>query len=447
MNCNPNQPKSHPDPFVTWLRNASPYIHAHRDRTCVISFGGEAVLDPNFHSLIHDIALLHGLGMRLVIVHGTRPQIETRLLEKGATLHYVQGLRVTDATALTCVKEAAGVVRIELEALLSMGLGNSPMAGVRIRVASGNFVTARPLGVRDGVDYGHTGLVRRIDADGIKQRLDAGAIVIISPLGYSPTGEVFNLSAQDLAAACAVALQADKLIDILEYPLPQDAQGLPLNILPLTEVAGLLANHTLSDGLAAHIQAGVSACRGGVTRVHLLNRQMDGELLRELFTRDGVGTLLTAGIYETTRTAQIDDVVGIVELLQPLEEQGILVRRSRELLETEIEHFTVMERDGTVIACAALYPYLGDNMAELAGLAVHPEYRRGKLGAELLVHLERQALKLGISRLFVLTTQTAHWFLEQGFVEVRLDSLPMAKQVLYNYKRNSKVFMKDLTSS
>lgn len=390
------------------------------------------------------MALLHGLGIRLVLVHGARPQIEARLRERGAALHYIQGLRVTDAAALACVKEAAGVVRVELEALLSMGLANSPMAGVRIRVASGNFVTAKPLGVRNGVDYGHTGLVRRIDTDGIRQRLDAGAIVIISPLGYSPTGEVFNLNAQDLAATCAIALNADKLIDFLEYPLPPGPDGQLLNTLLPADAEKLLTTPDLPESLITHLQAGLTACKGGVPRVHLLDRQVDGALLKELFTRDGSGTLLTADSYEITRTARIDDVGGIIELLSPLEEQGTLVRRSRELLEAEIEHFTLMERDGMVIACAALYPYLDDNMAELACLAVHPEYRSGGRGAKLLGYIERVALKIGISHLFVLTTQTAHWFLERGFIEVRLDSLPMAKQALYNYKRNSKVFMKRL---
>ena len=435
---------SPPDRFVAWFRSSAPYIHAHRGRTFVVAFGGEAVADPTFPHLVHDIALLHGLGIRLVLVHGARPQIAARLRERGAELHYVQGLRITDDAALACVKEAAGVVRVEVEALLSMGFANSPMAGAHIRVASGNFVTARPLGVRDGVDYRHTGLVRRIDAEAIRQRLDAGAIALIPPLGYSPTGEVFNLSAQDLTTSCAIALGADKLIDLLECSPPQDAAGRSLSNLRPQEVEPLLQSPALSEELAAHLRAGLAACRNGVKRVHLVSRQVEGALLRELFTRDGTGTLLTAGPYEPIRTARVEDVGGILELLRPLEQEGTLVRRSRELLEMEIERFTLLERDGTVIACAALYPYPTEGMAELACLAVHPEYRSGGRGDGLLELLESQARKLGIQRLFVLTTQTAHWFLERGFAEVPLDSLPMQRQALYNYKRNSKVFMKSL---
>lgn len=432
------------DSYVTWFRSASPYIHAHRDHIFVISFGGEVLLDATLPSLVHDIALLYGLGVRLVLVHGARPQIDIRLKKQDAVLRYVHGLRITDDVALACVKEAAGIVRVELEALFSMGLVNSPMAGTRIRVISGNFVTAQPLGIRDGIDYQHTGVVRRIDVEGIKKCLELGAIVLIPPLGYSPTGEVFNLSAQELAAACAIALNADKLIVLLEESLPQAAIDHSLNVLTPMQVTQMLSNTDVSESLALHLQSGLDACQHGVQRVHLLNRHVDGALLKELFTRDGIGTLLTTGIYDTIRIARIDDVGGILELLQPLEQQGVVVRRSRELLETEIEHFTVMERDGTVVACAALYPYSIESMVELACLAVHSDYRRKKCGTKLLQNLEQQAIKLNIQRMFVLTTQTAHWFLEQGFVETTLDSLPMQKQTLYNYKRNSKVFMKRL---
>jgi amino-acid N-acetyltransferase len=431
--------------FVAWFRGSSPYIHAHRGRTFVICLGGEAVADPGFSHLIHDLALLHGLGIRLALVHGARPQIEERLNTRGVQMHYINGLRVTDDAALTCVKEAAGAVRVEIEALLSMGLANSPMAGLRIRAASGNYVTAKPIGVRDGVDYCHTGEVRRIDGEGIKQRLDSGAIIIIPPLGYSPTGEVFNLSAAEVAASVAIALNADKLIHLVEGEGLTDAHNRPITNLEPREVDSLLKQRKhLPEDLIQHLQAGISACRCGVKRVHLLKRQLDGVLLQELFTRDGVGTLITGEPYEETRTARIDDVGGLLELIQPLESKGILVRRSRELLETEIEHFTIMERDGLVVGCAALYPYRQERMAELACVAVHPNYRDGGRGERLLEQMETQARAQGIQQLFLLTTQTAHWFLERGFVPSDLDDLPMQRRQLYNYRRNAKVFMKPL---
>lgn len=435
-------PHTH-DPFVDWVREATPYIHAHRGRTFVIAFGGEAVADARFPELVHDIALLHGLGIRLVLVHGARPQIEQRLQDQGAELRYVNGVRITDASALACVKEAAGMVRVEIEALLSLGLANSPMAGVRIPVVSGNFVTARPLGVIDGVDYAHTGAVRRVDHHTLRLLLDQGMVALMPPLGYSPTGEVFNLSAADVARSAAVALGADKLIFLTEGRNSAPRLALAPNLLA-REVDTLLATESLPDELATCLRAGAEACRQGIRRVHLVTRSTHGALLRELFTHDGHGTLISAEPYEELRPARIDDVTGILELLRPLEERGVLVRRSRERLETEIERFYITERDGLVTACAALYPYPADNMAELACLAVHQDYRGGRRGERLLAHLSALAQAQGIVRLFVLTTQTAHWFQERGFQPAGLDMLPMEKRALYNFQRNSKVFIKEL---
>ncbi len=445
----PGTPKPGVDPtadgFVRWFRHATPYVHAHRGRTFVIAFGGEAVADRGFRDLIHDLATLHGLGIRLVLVHGARPQIQASLAQRGTGFRYVNGLRVTDADALACVKEAAGTLRVEIEALFSQGLANSPMAGVRIPVASGNFVTAKPLGILDGIDYLHTGVVRRIDREALLQRLDDGAVALMPPIGYSPTGEVFNLSATDVARSAAIALKADKLIFLLEGEGLTDAQGQLVSNVLSREVGELLETDThLTGDLAQALRAGADACIQGVKRVHLVPRRLDGALLRELFTRDGVGTLITDQPFEELRPARIDDVAGILELLRPLEESGALVRRSRERIETEIDRFFLMERDGMASACAAFYGYPAEGMAELACLAVNPDYRNRGRGALMLERMEDLARQRGICRLFVLTTQTAHWFRERGFEPARLADLPMAKQALYNYRRNSKVFIKTL---
>ncbi|QIK37735.1 amino-acid N-acetyltransferase [Caldichromatium japonicum] len=434
------------DAFVTWVRQATPYIHAHRGRTFVIAFGGEALLDSRFPDLVHDIALLHGLGIHLVLVHGARPQIEQRLREQGAELRYVNGLRVTDERALACVKEAAGIVRVEIEALLSLGLANSPMAGVRIPVVSGNFVTARPLGVIDGVDYAHTGLVRRVDQHSLKALLDQGMVVLMPPLGYSPTGEVFNLSAADVARSAAAALGADKLIFLLEGRAVLEGSGLPSNLLT-QDIDRLLQSAKLSDELASYLRAGAEACRQGVKRVHLVERCIAGALMRELLTHRGSGTLISAEPYERLRSARIEDIPGILDLLRPLEEHGILIRRTREHVETDVAHFHVLDCDGLVIACAALYPYPAEGMAELACLAVHPDYRGAGRGERLLAYLSELARDQGLRRLFVLTTQTAQWFQERGFTSAGIEALPNDKRALYNTRRNSKVFVKDLCSS
>ncbi len=429
--------------FIDSFRHSAPYIHAHRGRTFVLVFGGEAVADPRFSELIHDIALLHSLGIQLVLIHGARPQIEQKLTAGGIRMEYANGLRITDDAALGCVKEAAGTVRVEIEALLSMGLANTPMSGARIGVSSGNFVTARPLGVRDGIDYFHTGEVRRIDGQAIRQHLADRRIVLLSPLGYSPTGEVFNLSAEEIATATAVELQADKLVMLNEGERLHDGHRQLIAQLTIREVETLLGSRRrLTETMRRQLHSAMQACRGNVRRVHLLDRQQDGALLLELFTRDGLGTLITADPFEGLREATIEDVGGVLELIKPLEQQGIMVKRSRELLEMEIDHFLVIERDGTIIACAALYPGDKRSQAELACLAVHDDYRNEGRGDALLRTIEHRALAQGIEQLVVLTTHTAHWFRERGFLPGDLSRLPGRKKALYNYQRNSKVFYK-----
>jgi len=429
--------------FVRWFRGSTPYINAFRGRTFVITFGGELVAEEQFASFVHDIGLLNSLGVRLVLVHGARPQIEERLNARGIELHYENGLRVTDAAALACVKEAAGTVRLEIEALLSMGLANSPMAGARIRVTSGNFVAAQPLGVRDGVDYQHTGEVRRIDGEAIQKQLHDGAIVLLSPIGYSPTGETFNLSAEDVATATAMQLRADKLIFLTDARGVTDSRRRLIRELGLADAEQAL-QRKLSEEMARCLGGALRACRGGVRRAHLIDRHVDGALLLELFTRDGIGSLVSGELFEGTRRASIDDVGGILELIAPLEAEGVLVRRSRELLEMEIDQFVVVERDGMIVACAALYPFAEEQVGELACLAVHRDYRNQGRGDVLLAFIERQAKEMGINRLFVLTTRTAHWFQERGFGEADIKALPVKKQAMYNWQRRSKVFIKVL---
>lgn len=431
--------------FAQDFRNSAPYINALRGRTLVVSFGGEALTDAQLPSLIHDIALLHSLGIRLVLVYGARTCIEQRLRDNGLELQYVDGLRVTDALTLRCVIEAVGALRVQIEAQFSIGLANSPMAGARLRVCSGNFVTARPLGIRNGVDFQHTGEVRRIDTDGINRQLDSGNIVLLSPLGYSPTGEVFNLRAEEVASHTAIALRSDKLITLYESKPLHDSHGNAVRELTPQSTEQLLASHqAISTELSRLLTSAIQVVRNGVHRVHLLPRHYDGALLQELFTRDGIGTLISEDPFEGTRPATIEDVAGILELISPLEQEGILVRRSRERLEMEINQFTVVERDGGTIGCAALYPFPQNQLGELACLAISSRYRHGGRGDALLEYLERQARSMGLQRLFVLTTRTAHWFIERGFQPAEINELPMERQALYNFQRRSKVFIKQL---
>ncbi|MFT5721029.1 MAG: amino-acid N-acetyltransferase [Motiliproteus sp.] len=437
--------------YVDFFRHCSPYINAHQGKTLVLMLDGEALADGSFGNIANDLALLNSLGLRLVLVHGGRPQIEARLAKEGISTRQHSHLRITDSATLNCVKEVIGGLRTDIEARLSMGLPNSPMHGAKLRVCGGNFVTAKPIGVVDGTDYQHTGEVRRIDSKAISRMLDQGSIVLLSNLGYSPTGELFNLALEDVAAQVAISLGADKLICFGEHPGITHTNGERCSEL-LTKAAERLLQQYLEgltdpqqphSQLSRQLTAVTQACRGGVGRGHLVSYRQDGALLTELFTREGAGTLVIQESYEQVRQASINDVGGILELIRPLEQAGTLVRRSRELLETEIDRFVLVERDGAAIGCAALYPYQ-DGTAELACVAVHRDYQGGHRGEKLLLQIEQQAREQGIARLFVLTTRTAHWFQEQGFVEVDRERLPVSKQALYNLQRNSKVFEKML---
>ena len=426
---------------IRWFRNTAPYINAHRGRTFVLMLGGEAALEPTFATIMHDMALLHSLGVRLVLVHGNRPQIDERLERAGIESRFHDDMRITDPATMHHVTDAAASLRAQIEALLSMGLPNSPMQGARMRVCSGNFVTARPLGVHDGVDFQHTGRVRRMDSAGIQQQLAAGSIVLLSPLGYSPTGEIFNLTLEDVAVHCAAAIGADKLLMLGAAPGVAGPEGRLIRQLAVGEIPALSVDDTEQQRLLTTARR---ACLAGVPRCHIISYRDDCALLEELFTHDGSGTLVAKDDYEQARAANIDDVGGILELIEPLEQEGVLVKRSRELLETEIRQFRILERDGRIIDCAALYPFAEDGCGEIACIVSHPDYRGGQRGQRLLRALEAEARRLGLDRVFVLTTQTAHWFIEQGFVEQPRDSLPAARKQLYNLQRNSKVFFKPL---
>jgi len=435
----------HPEAFVRWFRQVAPYVHDFGGRTFVIAFGGEMVAErARFASFVHDINLLAALEIRLVLVHGARPQVDAELKAKGLRSRYAQGLRITDEQALTAVKHASGALRVEIEAILSQGLPGSPMARARLRVASGNYITARPIGVRKGVDFQFTGLVRKVDADAINGHLDAGDLVVVPHLGYSPTGEVFNLSWEDVAETVAVALKADKLLMYTDK-LPTGRKSDVLSELTAREAEALLKKPDLTSPQTARVlEHAVRALAGGVGRAHLITRRVESSLLLELFTHTRVGTMINAEPVEKLRAARIEDVRGMLALIEPLEADGTLVKRNRDLLEAEIGNFLVVEHDGVIVGCAALYPFPEDKSAEFACLAVAPEYRDASYGERLLKACEERAKALKLRKLFALTTHAAHWFLEQGFRAGEPSALPSQRQAMYNWRRNSKVFLKRL---
>lgn len=431
-------------PFVDWFRNASPYINAHRGRTFVILIEGEAIESPRGEQLIQDLALLHSLGVRLVVVFGIRPQVQAALVDAEVTPQLVAGRWVADTAVMAQVEQVASHQRLWLEARLSLGLPSTPLHGVDLNVISGNLVTAKPLGIREGVDFDHSGEVRRVRAGAIEGLLEKGSLVLLPPLGFSSTGEVFDLDAADVAHHAAVALKADKLILLGESEGLANEQGALLRQLSPDEAEPRLAAAEQGSELARHLQAACAAAREGVARTHLLCWRNHDALLGELFTRDGVGTMITEHRYEQLRPATLNDIAGLLDLLEPLERRGMLVARSRERLEHEIDDYLVIERDGMVIGCAALHVFAQADIAELACVAVHTSYQGGERGERLVEAIEQHAQHLGVGAIFVLTTHTAHWFAERGFASASIDDLPSLKRETYNHARKSKVLIKTL---
>jgi amino-acid N-acetyltransferase len=428
--------------FVSWFRSAAPYIHVHRGKTFVIQIDDNLVYSEIFTDLVHDLALLNSLGIQLVLVYGARHSIEAWLNENDQESVYHDGVRLTDAGTMELVKTAAGRLRVEIESKLSMGLGNTPMSNAELRVSSGNYVMAKPAGIVDGVDYQFTGEIRSIDVEAIRSNLENHEIVLIPPLGYSITGEAFNLSATTLAAQMAIELKADKLIYLVDDEGLHDDQGNVISQLIQSEAESLLQQGSIQK--SHYLEVAIHACNNGVPRVQLIDRQTSGAILQELFTRDGAGTMISASSYDVIRQADAGDIAGILELIEPLEKQGVLVERSREKLELEIDHYTLMQRDNVIIGCAALYSFADEDAAELACFAIHPEYHRQGMGEQLFNLMETIARRDGLKKLFVLTTQAEHWFLERGFSECLLEDLPVKKQDLYNYQRKSRVLMRTI---
>jgi amino-acid N-acetyltransferase len=430
--------------FVAWLRSVAPYIHAFRGKTFVVAFPGELVMAGALPVLAHDLSLLHALGIKIVLVHGSRPQVEEQLGLRQVQTRFHNGLRITDPAALECAKEAAGEIRLDIEGAFSQGLPNTPMANAAVRVISGNFVVARPMGIINGVDLEHTGVTRKIAHETINAILDTGALVLLSPLGFSPTGEVFNLSMEDVALSAATALRADKLIFITETPLMTDAGGTEIREVSVHQAQAILGAGTLRQDAAFYFEHAMKACRAGVPRAHIVPFSSDGAVLLEVFTHDGVGTMISAASLESLREATIEDVGGVLRLIEPLEANGTLVKRGRELIEREIDYFSVIEHDGVIFGCAALYPFPNEKMAEMACLTVSPDSQGQGDGERMLKHIEQRARAAGFKRLFVLTTTAAHWFIKRGFVQKSFDDLPKDRQNMYNWQRKSLVLIKNL---
>jgi len=438
-----------PHTFVPWFRSVAPHIHAYRGKTFVVGITGELVAAGKLAFFAQDMAILHAMGVRLVLVHGFRPQVNEQLAAKGQTARFSHGMRITDGVALDCAQEAAGQIRFEIEAAFSQGLPNTPMANSTVRVVSGNFLTARPVGIIDGIDFQHSGVVRKVDSAAIRRLIDIGAMVLLSPFGFSPTGEAFNLSMEDVATETAIALQADKLLFLTEVPgIHEDPNNpdTPIDTeLALADAERLLASLPAPmqpTDVGFYLKHCVKACDGGVERSHILPFATDGALLMEVFTHDGIGTMVVDEKLESLREAGSDDVGGILQLIEPFERDGTLVKRDRTEIERDIANYTVIEHDGVIFGCAALYPYPEARTGEMAALTVSPQVQGQGDGDKILKRVEQRARTMGLDSIFVLTTRTMHWFIKRGFVQVDPDWLPEARKRKYNWDRRSQVLVK-----
>ncbi len=432
--------------FVRWFREVAPYVNAFRGKLFVVAFEGELIQSGALNSLVQDLSLLLALGVRLVLAYGSRPQINEQLrLREIPDQFFWRENAPTDPVILECAKEAAGEIRLDIEANFSQGLPNTPMSHSHVHVISGNFITARPTGILNGIDFQYTGHVRKIDIEAINSILEKeSSIVLLPPLGFSPTGDAFNLSMEEIATCSAISLRAEKLIFLSERIEASDNEKWLGKELTRIDAETLITDKKLDEKIVSFLTQASIAVKRGVNRVHLLPYSLDGSILLEIFTHDGIGTMVAENTLDDLRAATIDDVGAIISLIEPLELDGTLVRRPRNMIERDIENFTVLEHDGIIYACAALYLFQRERMAEMACLIVHPEWQNSGEGESLLRHMESRARASGIKQLFVLTARTSHWFLKRGFLRGKITDLPRERQNAYNHSRNSLILTKKL---
>lgn len=395
------------------------------------------ITEATLRKLVQDIVLLKAIGIKLVLVQNTRHNVATNtlLVKSHAKCH--DGRLITTYELLGEIQAVANRFKEKISSLIGQTQYRTMNQSLLI---SGNFISAKPLGVNDGIDHKYTGNVRRINSEAIKNQLQLGAIVYLDNLAYSPTGQLYNLESEELAAKVAVELKADKLILFGKDPYCTEKNGDRISEMTLENYSDL---STLSPDLDTRLQAAKLAVQKGVERTHLLGASVDGALLTELMTVSGSGTMIAANPAICIRQATANDLAGLVHLLSPLEEEGILAHRSRVCLEEDLRNFFVVEQDALIIGSAALIK-LTESAAELAAMAVDPEKTEQEIGSRLMTQIESTAIEMGIQSLFVLTTKASDWFIERGFQEVDIDALPDNRRALYNHQRNSRILKKSL---
>ena len=431
--------------LVSWFRQAVPYINIHKDKTFIISLSSEATLHKNIETIIHDIALLNSLGARIIIIHGISSHLQKKIETNNLDNIFVNEIRISDKKIIKAAIECASIVRSELETQLSTSLKNTALYKNKIKIASANVITAKPLGVINGVDMLFTGTVRKIETESITRLLDLGNIVLLSPLGLSPSGETFNIPHEEVSSQIAISLKANKLIYFTDQNGLFTKDNKLIREASIETAQEIIINYS-KQSFKKFVKASINAVNAGVPRVHLMSYEHDGALLQELYTIDGIGTLILKNDFERIREANKNDISSISEMISPLENEGILVKRNHENLLNELSFFSVVERENIITAVGALYIYQDKNckIGEIACLTTHQNYRNKNQGKKLLSYLEKKAKSSSLNLIFILTTQTADWFIDQVYNQGNIDDLPLEKKSLYNYQRNSKIFIKKL---
>jgi len=414
---------------IKWFRRASPYIYLHRQKTFVLCVDQAAMRSPNFNNVLRDVTLLHALGVRIVLVH----DLETPEFVEEQTGHQAP---IANESQLSELMANIGGATHQVIASLSANAHHASPFYSDLVACTGNFIRAQPLGVMGGHDQGFKGKPRKVNKSAIAALLDDDMLVVIPPVGYALTGETFILNCQSLAGEVAKALHADKLIYFLPSHGLVDDAGHRISERSTTQL------EDDDDSLASGIKQGIkSALTDQSNRCHLVSYAHDGALLEELFTMTGSGTIVTPGP-AVIRSAVAEDVEAMLELIRPLERSGALIERSRDDLDQNLADYLVVDLEGQLIGCGALHEF-GDT-AEIASLATDPHHRDQDYGERLLSSLLHRAMQRGVKAVFVLTTQTEHWFLERGFMRAEKDHLPAPKLAKYNSQRNSKVLIRPL---
>jgi amino-acid N-acetyltransferase len=423
---------------LTDLRGILQYIPQFREKTFIIEVDGAIVTDENFGNILLDVAVLRSLNIRVVLVHGASAQIKSLGEERNIKPSNLDGAGVTDADTLKLALTAAN--RLTHEILEGLAAND-------LRAACPNAIIAHPMGILQGVDQLFTGKVERVDTELLQTLLNQGIIPVVPPLGFDGDGKTYRVNSDGVSVAVAEALKATKLIFITS----QDGllyNGQIIRQMLVAELQKLLQQNTpgFQPDILSKAQHAVAACTAGVQRVHIINGRVDEGLLAEVFSNEGIGTLIYANEYQQIRAAKKKDVRAIQLLTKKAVESDELVKRTRLVIEKNLGDYYIFEIDKNPVACVALHVYTEQSKGELACLYVNPSHENQGIGRKLIQFIETKAKEMNLAELLTLSTQAFTYFQSKGgFIEGTPDDLPPARREKYDASgRNSKVLLKKL---